>query len=207
MKADRIKVVAFDCDGVMFDTAEANRIYYSRLLQHFRRPAVTDEQFEFVHMHTLDESLMFLFPDAADLAAAHEFRKRMNYRSFLRYFSIEPHLVSLLRKLRPRRKIAVATNRTDSMDQLLEAFGLTEYFDLVVTSSDVERPKPHPDLLLQVLNDFELMPDETIYVGDSPLDESAARAAGIPFVAYRNRKLASKYHIDSLKEIETLLNV
>ena len=51
------KVVAFDCDGVLFDTEQANRVYYSNILQHFGRPAVTDEQFVFVHMHTVFESL------------------------------------------------------------------------------------------------------------------------------------------------------
>lgn len=207
MKSDQIKAVAFDCDGVMFDTATANRIYYSRLLKHFGRPAVTDEQFDFVHMHTLDESMAFLFPDGADLEAAYEYRKSINYRKFLRYFTVEPHLASLLSKLRPQRKTAIATNRTASMNQLLEAFHLDDYFDLVVTSSDVRRPKPHPDSLLRVLAYFELTPDETIYVGDSRLDESAARSAGIPFVAYRNPRLASDCHIDSLKEIELLLNV
>jgi HAD superfamily hydrolase (TIGR01509 family) len=207
MKAERIELVAFDCDGVMFDTAEANRIYYSRLLQHFGRPPVTDQQFEFVHMHTLDESMAFLFPVAADLAAAYKFRRSINYRHFLQYFTVEPHLKPVLKKLRPRRKTAVATNRTDSMNQLLEAFDLTGYFDLVVTSSDVGRPKPHPESLQRILRYFELMPDQTIYVGDSPLDESAARSAGIPFVAYRNRKLTSKYHIDSLRELETLLRL
>jgi HAD superfamily hydrolase (TIGR01509 family) len=207
MKTERIELVAFDCDGVMFDTAEANRIYYSRLLQHLGRPPVTDQQFEFVHMHTLDESMSFLFPDPADLAAAYEFRRGIDYRQLLQYFTVEPHLEPVLKKLRPRRKTAIATNRTDSMDQLLEAFDLTGYFDLVVTSSDVERPKPHPESLQRVLRYFGLMPDQTIYVGDSPLDESAARSAGIPFVAYRNRKLASKYHIDSLKDLEALLRL
>ena len=74
-----VKVVAFDCDGVMFDTAQANRFYYSHILQHFDRPAVTDEQFTFVHMHTVDESMAYLFPDETTLAAAYEFRKSMDY--------------------------------------------------------------------------------------------------------------------------------
>ena len=64
-----VKAVAFDCDGVMFDTARANRFYYSHILQHFDRPAVTDEQFAFVHMHTVDESMAYLFPDEQTLAA------------------------------------------------------------------------------------------------------------------------------------------
>ncbi len=207
MRMDHIKVVTFDCDGVMFDTAQANRIYYSHILQHFGRPAVTDEQFEFVHMHTLDESMAFLFPGDAELKEAYEFRKSMNYRHYLRYFSIEPHLVALLKKLRPRLHTAIATNRTDTVKQLLAEFRLVDYFDLVVTSSDVRRPKPHPDALLRVLDYFDLAPGQSIYVGDSRLDEMAARSAAIPLVAYRNRQLASDFHIDSLNELETLLNL
>ena len=207
MKTDQIKVVAFDCDGVMFDTALANRFYYSDILRYFGRPAITDEQFEFVHMHTLDESMAYLFPDDAELEAAYKFRKGINYKHYLRYFSIEPHLISLLKKLRPRLHTAIATNRTDTVKQLLTEFSLVEYFDLVVTSSDVRRPKPHPDALFKVLDYFNLTPAQSIYVGDSRLDEMAARSAAIPLVAYRNRQLASDFHIDQLNELETLLNL
>jgi len=202
-----VKAVAFDCDGVMFDTAKANRFYYSHILQHFGRPAVTDEQFTFVHMHTVDESMAYLFPDEAILAAAYEFRKSMDYKQYLGYFTIEPHLVSLLEKLRPQVKTTIATNRTDTVGRLLAAFNLDGYFDLVVTSSDVMRPKPHPDALLKILHYFGLEPYQTIYIGDSQVDEMAARSAAMPFVAFRNRKLSAEYHIDSLKEMEDLLNL
>jgi phosphoglycolate phosphatase len=77
----------------------------------------------------------------------------------------------------------------------------------VVTSSDVERPKPHPDVLLKILDCLELVPDQTIYVGDSKLDELAAEAAGIRLIAYRNRDLASDYHINALKDLEALLDL
>ncbi len=206
-KVNNIKAVVFDCDGVIFDTEEANRVYYSRILQHFGRPAVTNEQFTFVHMHTVGESMDYLFPDEEIRAAAHDFRKTMDYRNYLKYFAMEPHLVSLLEKLRPQIKTAIATNRTDTMDRLLAEFNLDGYFDLVVTSSDVQRPKPYPDVLLKILNYFELAPNQTIYVGDSQVDELAARAAGIPLIAYKNRDLASDYHIDTLKDLEELLKL
>jgi len=202
-----IKAVAFDCDGVMFDTAQANRFYYSHILQHFGRSAVTDEQFTFVHMHTVDESMAYLFPDETTLAAAYDFRKSMDYKQYLGYLTIEPHLVPLLEKLRPQIKTTIATNRTDTMDRFLAEFNLNGYFDLVVTSSDVTRPKPHPEALLKILNYFDLEPDQTIYIGDSRVDEMAARAAAIPLVAFRNRELAADYHIDSLKELEALLDL
>ena len=201
------KVVAFDCDGVLFDTEQANRVYYSNILQHFGRPAVTEEQFAFVHMHTVFESLAYLFPDEKYLAAAHVFRNTMDYQQYLSYFIVEPHLVSLLEKLKPQFKTAIATNRTDTMNRLLAAFDLEGHFDLIVTASDVERPKPHPDVLLKISDHFKLPPDQIIYIGDSRLDELAARAAGMPLVAYRNPELSAAYHISSLNEIEGLLDV
>jgi HAD superfamily hydrolase (TIGR01549 family) len=207
MNMKHIKVVTFDCDGVMFDTAQANHVYYSHILQHFGSPALTDKQFTFVHMHTVAESMAYLFPDGATLAGAHEFRKSMDYREYLGYLTIEPYLVSLLGKLRPQIKTAIATNRTDTMDRLLAEFNLDGYFDLVVTASDVMRPKPHPDALLKILDYFDCAPFQTIYIGDSQVDEMAAQAAAIPLVAFRNRELSSDYHIDTLKELEELLDL
>ena len=202
-----IKVVAFDCDGVLFDTEQANRNYYSSILKHFGRPAVTDEQFAFVHMHTVFESLAYLFPDEKNLEAAHVFRKGMDYREYLEHLTVEPHLASLLEKIRPHFKTAIATNRTDTMNRLLAEYNLDRQFDLVVTASDVERPKPNPDVLLKILDYFDIPPHQAIYIGDSRLDELAARAAAIPLVAYRNPALSADCHVNSLKEIEALLEI
>ena len=207
MSLKHIELVAFDCDGVLFDTAQANRFYYSHILQHFGRPALTEEQFRFVHMHTLNESLAYLLPDKNTLEAAHDFRKTMDYRKYLSCLTVEPQLVALLEKLRPRIKTAIATNRTDTMEQLLAEFDLDGYFDLVVTSSDVKKPKPHPEALLKILEYFGLASHQVIYIGDSQVDELAARAAKMPLVAYRNRELATEYHIDSLGELEELLDI
>ena len=202
-----IKLVAFDCDGVMFDTALANRFYYSDILQHFGQPALSEEQFGFVHMHTIHESMAYLFPDENLLKSALAFRKTMSYRKYLSYHTLEPQLVRLLEKLRPQIKTAVATNRTDTMDKLLAEFNLDGYFDLVITSSDVKHPKPHPEGLLKILDHFGLAPHQAIYVGDSQVDELAARAAKMLLAAYRNRELEADFYIDNLGELEQLLNL
>ena len=56
----------------------------------------------------------------------------------------------------------------------------------MVTSRDVPRPKPFPDMLLEAARRLELAPGELLFVGDSHLDREAARAAGMTFVAYKN---------------------
>ena len=202
-----IKVIAFDCDGVLFDTKKANMAYYNRLLDHFGKPAMTKEQFAYTHMHTVDKSLAYLFEDKTTIEAAQIFRKSMSYIPFLKFMEIEPYLKPLLEKLRPAFKTAIATNRTDTMDRVLIEYDLTEFFDLVVTASDVKRPKPDPEPRGKIIEYFSLKPQHMIYVGDSKLDESAAKSAGVVMVAYKNRSLSADFHIESLKELEDILSI
>ena len=200
-----IKVVAFDCDGVMFDTVESNKAYYNRILNHFNLPAMTSEQFEYTHMHTVDEALEFLFRDSVDLDTINAYRRKMSYIPILRQMRIEPDLRSVLSQIKPAYKTAVATNRSDTMQPVLDEYGLAELFDLVVTALDVAQPKPYPDQLHKILNHFNLSPRNMLYIGDSVLDEGAAGAAGVTFVAFNNRKLTADYHISRLNELQDIL--
>jgi phosphoglycolate phosphatase len=204
---EHIEVVVFDCDGVMFDTTQANMAYYNEILQHFNRPTLTPDQFAYCHSHTADQSIAHLFNDEKSFRAAQNYRKNMSYIPFLKYMVLEPYLKPLLEKLRPRYKTAIATNRSNTMDRVLSEHGLEGYFDLVVSSSDVDRPKPYPDPLIKILEYFEIEAYKSIYVGDSELDEIAAKAAGVPFVAYQNRSLCANFHIKSLKEIAEILEI
>jgi phosphoglycolate phosphatase len=204
---NHIKVVAFDCDGVMFDTTKANMAYYNEILQHLGRPGLTPDQFAFCHSHTVDQSISYLFNDVKSIREAQNYRKTMSYIPFLKYMVVEPYLKPLLVQLRPRYKTAIATNRSNTMDRVLSEHGLEGYFDLVVSSSDVDRPKPYPDPLIKILEHFEIKADNALYVGDSELDEMAAKAAGVPFVAYQNKSLLANFHIQSLKEIAKMLDM
>jgi phosphoglycolate phosphatase len=202
-----IKVLTFDCDGVLFDTEKANKAYYNNLLEHFGRPSMTPGQFSFAQMHTVDEAVAYLFPEPESAAAAHEWRKKIGYDPYLDYMEMEPDLIPLLKKYTGRIHIAVATNRTDTMHKVLTVHGIEKFFDLVVTALDVPRPKPFPDPLIRVLDYFHVAPEQMIYIGDSELDELAAKAAGVQLVAYDNPSLNGDYHIQRLSEIEPILNI
>jgi HAD superfamily hydrolase (TIGR01549 family) len=202
---NKIKVLTFDCDGVMFDTQKANTAYYNDLLTHFGRPPMTPDQFFFAQMHTVDESIAVLFPDPESFAAAQQLRKKIGYDPYLKYMEMEPDLIPVLEKYAGRLKLAVATNRTDTMNKVLAIHGIDKYFDLVVTALDVPRPKPHPDPLVRVLDFFHAGPDDMLYVGDSDLDAEAAAAAGVPLAAYDNPYLAAAFHIRRLRELEDII--
>ncbi len=204
-RAGITRVVAFDCDGVMFDSSESNKAYYNQVLTHFGKPGLTPEQFAFTHMHTADDSMAFLFEDKECLEKAQAYRKQMTYMPFIRHMEMEPHLKALLYRLRIHYKTAIASNRTDTMAKVLEVHGLENDFDFVVSALDVPRPKPYPDQLFKIMDYFKVAPEEIIYIGDSEVDEKAAAAAGVPLVAYDNPGLSAEIHIKSLKELENIL--
>ena len=205
MEPNSIEVVAFDCDGVMFDSSEANRAYYNQVLDHLGLPPMTAQQASYAQMHTVDQALRHLIEDDRKLEAAGQYRRQMSYLSFIRHMTIEPDLKSLLSKLRPAFKTAIATNRTDTMDRVLTEHDLEGRFDLVVTALDVDHPKPHPEQLHVILKHFSVGPQHMIYIGDSELDAQAAQAARVPFIAYRNDRLPAQAHIDSLRQVQDLL--
>jgi HAD superfamily hydrolase (TIGR01509 family) len=202
-----IKLVAFDCDGVLFDTAATNRAYYNQVLTHFNRPEMTDEQFRYAHMHTSHEAICYLFGEEEAIQAAMDYAAQMTYLPFIQIMKMEPHLLSLLNKIRPPYKTAIATNRTNTMERVLDAHDLKKHFDLVVTAWDVDRPKPHPDALIKILTYFRLKPKQVLYIGDSEVDEVSARAAGVWFAAFQNDALDADFYIESLKEVEPILGI
>ena len=197
--------VIFDCDGVMFDSRQANINFYNHLLNRFNLPAMEEQQVPFIHMHTADESVQYLFRGTTHLEEAQAYRMHMDYTPFLKDMVIEPGLMELLQWLTPKFGLAVATNRSNTIEEVIVGNGLSGFFDIVVSSLDVQNPKPHPESLFKIFDFFEIGPSRALYVGDSLVDQETARAAGTPFVAYKNSSLEAAYHVNALEEIRKIV--
>ena len=148
---------------------------------------------------------MFALSEGGVITNALEVMKKFDYGLIIPYMTIEPGLLKALEWLKPRYATAISTNRSDTMPRLIEEFGLKGKFDLIMTSLDVEHPKPHPESLLKILNFFALKPEQALYIGDTAFDESAAEKSGVIFVAYKNHELRAHFHFERLDELITLL--
>ncbi len=184
----RFRAVIYDCDGVLFESRQANLAYYNRVQQHFGEPPVLPEQTERAHLcHTAASPRVFellLGPERVE--AALSFAATVDYRQFIPYMNPEPGMVETLAVLARVLPLAVATNRGVSMPEILSHFNLANYFKVVVTSRDVARPKPHPDMLVLAAEQLGYAPEELLFVGDSELDRDAAAAAGVCFASYKS---------------------
>jgi len=72
-------VVVFDCDGVMFDSRQSNINYYNHVRHHFNLPSLVEDEISYVHMHTADESIKYIFKETELTDQALEYRNKMDY--------------------------------------------------------------------------------------------------------------------------------
>jgi HAD superfamily hydrolase (TIGR01509 family) len=182
------KAVIYDCDGVMFDSFEANLAFYDRIMAVLDKPALdreNAEQMRILHTYANREVLRYFFPGEAVYNAAVRAAGAIDYRELVPFMRLEEGFRETLETLASRVALAVCTNRSTSMDMVLESFDLARYFGIVMTASRVTNPKPHPEPLLKVLDYYRIEPAEALFVGDSDVDRQAAAAAGVPFVAYK----------------------
>jgi pyrophosphatase PpaX len=95
-------------------------------------------------------------------------------------------LLALLPGLKAEgRKLGIVTaKRHRTVDLALKRFpALAASFDVVVAHEDTGRHKPDPAPVLLAVEKLQGTPEEAVYVGDSPFDIGAAKAAGVFAVA------------------------
>ena len=183
-----IKAVIYDCDGVMFDSFEANFAFYRQVIERFGKPPLDRsdaDTMRVLHTYCNKDVLSHLFSGDDRIDQVRAFSASIDYRRLFPLMLMEQGLRETLDALRGRVELAVCTNRASSMEMLLESFGLQHYFSCVMTAGRVANPKPHPEPLLKVLEHYGIAAGEALFVGDSEVDRQAADAAGVPFVAYR----------------------
>lgn len=197
------KLIVFDCDGVMFDSKAANIAYYNNLLERFGRPPMSSEEEAYVHMASVAQSTEHIFrhPPAIEMEEVVRIRSEIGYEPFLQYMKMEEDLVEFLDSVAGQCRLAVCTNRTQTMVPLLKTYSLDSYFEKVVTAHTVARPKPAPDGLLEILDFFSCPAREAIFIGDSIVDLQQARACEVELIAFKSGELKADYHVNSFMEI------
>ncbi len=203
----RFDIAIFDCDGVILDSREANRAYYNAILEEFGRESMDEKELSFVHMHTAEQSVKYLFrDDIAGQKKALVYAQTLDYTRFLDHLMMEPGVGDTIESIRPPMLTAVSTNRSTTMSRVVEIFGLDKWFDIIVCALDVNKPKPDPEGVFKILETLGVEKDRAIYIGDSVVDEMVAYRAKIPLIAYKNKDLKAMFHVEHFVQIKTILS-
>ena len=181
-----LKAALFDFDGTLVDTTEM-------IYQGMRHAASTVLGREDIPRETLLANVGQPLPrqmelmdaeKAEPLLEAYRHHHEENHDALIREF---PQVAVALSRLQSAGiKVAVVTSkRRVSVEMALNSFpDLRDVVDRFVTMEDTREHKPHPEPLWRGLELAGGFPrEEAAYVGDSPFDVEAAKAAGLTSVA------------------------
>jgi HAD superfamily hydrolase (TIGR01509 family) len=95
--------------------------------------------------------------------------------------------VEAVRRLAPEFRLGIASSSNRPLiDSVLERAGIADVFDAVVSSEEVARGKPAPDVYLETMRRFDAEPATTAAIEDSANGIRAAHAAGMHVIALPN---------------------
>jgi pyrophosphatase PpaX len=180
----RYRVALFDLDGTLIDSGAI--ILAS--MRHAARTVLDREIEDEILMASvggagLTEQMRLLDPHRADELVRVYREHNEPLHSTLEACSGILEVVPRLRE--EGRQLGIVTAKRRATVQL--AFDVLPepepLFDVVVGSEDTTRHKPDPEPLLHALDALGAEPQEAAYVGDSPFDVRAAKAAGVFAVA------------------------
>ncbi len=100
--------------------------------------------------------------------------------------TIDQDMVNLIKSYKSDYKIALLSNFTNDLVEVLERFKIAHLFDAVVNSSIIKTPKPYPGAYWHTLEQIKLAPEQTVFIDDLPLNVRGAEEVGIKGILYEN---------------------
>jgi pyrophosphatase PpaX len=176
----RFPVVLFDLDGTLVDSAAIILASFHHATEKVMRRRFPDEMIlAQVGGGNLEKQMARLGPpDQVDeLVQVYRSHNNAQYASVSSFDGVVGALERLKRE--GRRLGVVSAKPRATIELAFGGAGLAAYFDAVVGSDETEKHKPDPEPLLLCLHRLGARVEEAAYVGDSPFDMSAARAAGL----------------------------
>jgi len=214
-----IKMVIFDLDGTLVDTIDGIRYSADLALSEF---GYTGKEREF-YIDAIGNGAKNLIEkaiieqDSGDLSLSDQILKKFLYyygqhweKGLNIYEGIEKLIVELKRK-----GIMMAVNTNKPQEFALEM--VEYYFDketiLSVKANCIEyEKKPSPEGVNMIMNEFFVLPDECIYIGDSIVDIETAKNANIKCITvswgYGKKEDLNKsdYLVNNANEILDIIN-
>ena len=178
------RLLVFDWDGTIIDSASA----IVECIQEAARDAGLQVPTRERAAHTiglgLHDALRFAVPD---LAAERYAEFVANYR---KHFLVRQDTMRLFEGMRPlleslskKHPLAVATGKSRrGLDRALDATGLKPFF-MASRCADETNPKPHPAMLLELMDQLGFEKNQTLMIGDTTHDLQMARSAGVDALA------------------------
>jgi len=179
----RYPTVLFDLDGTLVDSGAIILASFKHAARTVLARDVEEEQIAaLVGGSNLHDQMRVLSPAHVDeLVRVYREHNRPLHDELEAFDGVEELIETLSGQ---GRKLGIVTAKgRQTVDLAFAVLSLESYFDAVVTADMTDRHKPDPAPVLKALELLESEPADAAFVGDSPYDIAAGKAAGVFTVA------------------------
>lgn len=184
----------FDCDGTLVHSMPLHFKAWTASFVHNKAPWVWEEDEFYANAGIPDRDTVNQLNEryGADICpdAVHEFKAEW-YAEHVDKLKPVPAVGELAHKLHAEdRKISVASGSDLSLvEPSLQAAGLRNLFNIIITPALVENGKPAPDMFLLAAEKMGVPPEDCLVFEDGQAGIDAATAAGMASVYVDSRSL------------------
>jgi pyrophosphatase PpaX len=176
------QTILFDLDGTLLDTKELILSSFRYATREVLGEQLPDERIlPFIGIPLIYQMRTIAGEHTERLMEVYREHNARVHDELIRSFEGTREALDTL-KAEGRRLAVVTSKRNEPAQRGLECFNLQDCFELLIGSDDTTKHKPDPEPLLLAADRCGVSVDSCVYVGDSPFDMQAARAAGITAV-------------------------
>jgi len=191
--------ILFDMDGVIIDSLDSWRKSLNAALKNFRQKEISRKEFITNFWgHDLQDNLKRLGVDQQIGTFCNNI-----YSEHIDEIKIFPGIKTVLKTLIDYPKAVITNTPKECVLQILKKFDIDLYFDVVVTSDQVEKGKPAPDIIFEACKRLDVKPKDVVLIGDTDSDVKAGYAACCTVIGIN---IDADYTIKNLSELLNILS-
>lgn len=210
----KIEAVIFDLDGTLADSMGIWKEIDIAYLGKFQIPLPEDLQYKIEGMSFTETACYFKerfqIPDSIA-----EIKADWNHMAWDKYekdVALKPGADEFVKQCHSNGlKLGIATsNSRELVENFTKVHGLNAYFTSIMTSCDVQKGKPAPDIYLRTAGELEARPEKCLVFEDIVMGIQAGKAAGMRVCAVEDaysvyqraeKKKLADYYIGSYLEL------
>ena len=175
-----IDTVLFDFDGTVMDTNDVILMSWQHTFRTLRNREEPQENLVKTFGEPLETTMKKFFPDVPVEESVNIYRS-FHHDNFSRLIKLFPGMKELIAEVKRRGyKTGLVTSRLlRTTMQGLEAYGIKEYFDIIITAEDTTRHKPDPQPINIALEKLGSVAERSVMLGDTTFDMLCAKNAGV----------------------------
>jgi phosphoglycolate phosphatase len=216
MEKPPIRLIILDFDGTLGDTRANIVLTMTRTLRLLGYPVASEEAIAATIGVPLEEGFAQLLPDLSPdeaLMCARTYREQFELCRKILVPEVFPHVKDTLSALKDAGYIltVASSRRSQSLNEFLVDMEIAPYISYVLGADNVTQAKPHPEPVLKTLAELGIPAEETLVVGDMPVDIQMGKSAGARTCAVtygnasREELSEADYIIDDFAEMLPLM--